>query len=328
MSVSSCLLRNAILIRDITGVRPEDYLKSIGNREAAWTSSFGKPRHRQFFFSFSENEIEPTDHISLLSQYRAIAPYLLPRQGDLTSPTLRHPDLHQSNIFLRPHSTQILGIIDWQGSSVLPLFLQSGFPPFCDHDPTHPQSLEKPKISDQFEEMNPEGQEKALKELRHKQANLYYTAATKLKREPHMQALQLPYLHMRQYLIQQAGMPWDGDLVNLRAALVGVCSKWNALVGDLPCPISFTDEQVRVALKESEEWNEAAEMLATVRESLGIDGEGGTYPENYDRAMFLNKEWRMKMLEAAKPEEKEKCWQIWPYKDDDDDSVAPVNLDE
>ena len=196
MSVTSCLLHNAILARDITGDRPEDYLTSIGNREAAWTSTFGQPRHRQFFFSFSENKIEPTDRISLLSKYGAIAPYLLPRQGDLASPTLRHPDLHQSNIFLRPNSTQILGIIDWQGSSVLPFFLQSGFPSFCDHDPIRPQSLEKPKLGNRFEEMNPEEQEKALKGLKHKQANLYYTTATKLKCEPHMQAPQLPYLHM------------------------------------------------------------------------------------------------------------------------------------
>ena len=45
-----------------------------------------------------------------------------------------------------------------------------------------------------------------------------------------MRALRLPYVDMRQYLIEQAGMPWDGDLVNLPAALIGVCSKWKDLV--------------------------------------------------------------------------------------------------
>jgi len=299
-------------------------LTSIGKREAAWTVKLGQPQRRQFFFSFSEQNIEPKDHISLLSQYGLVAPYLVPKQEDLASPTLRHPDLHQSNIFLRPQSTDILGIIDWQGASILPFFLQSGFPVFCDHDPERPQTLEKPKLDDNFEEMNPGEQEEALMNLKHKQANLYYTAATGLKCERHMRALRLPYLNMRQYLIKQAGMPWDGDLVNLRAALIGVHSKWDDLVGERACPISFTDEEVRSATQESREWNEAAEVLATIRSTLGIDGEGGTDPENHNRAAALNKEWRIQMLTEAKPEDKQRCWQIWPSKDDGDDSEAPA----
>ncbi len=184
-----------------------DYLTSIGKREAAWTIKLGQPRYRQFFFSFSEQNIEPKDHISLLSQYVFVSPYLVPKQEDLALPTLRHPNLYQSNIFLRPQSTDILGIIDWQSASILPFFLQSGFPVFCDHDPGRPQTLEKPKLSDNFEEMNPGEQEEALINLKYKQANLYYTAAIGLKCKRHMPELRLPYLDMRQYLIKQAGMP-------------------------------------------------------------------------------------------------------------------------
>ena len=299
-------------------------MTSIGKREAAWTAQLGQSRHRQFFFSFSEQNIEPKDHVTLLSQYGLVAPYLVPKQEDLSSPTLRHPDLHQSNIFLCPRSKQVLSIIDWQGAAILPFFVQSGYPVLCDHEPGRPQTLEKPKLSDNFEKMDPEEQEKALVKLKHEQANLYYTAATGLKCERHMRALRLPYLEMRQYLIKQAGMPWDGDLVNVRAALIGVHSKWNDLVGEYPCPISFTDEEVRIAMQESKEWNEAAEVLATIRNTLGIDGEGGTDPENYSRACILNKEWRMQMLKEAKAEERERCWQIWPFKDNEEDSEMPV----
>ena len=165
-------------------------------------------------------------------------------------------------------------------------------------------------------------------DLKHKQANLYYTAATGLKCELHMEALRLSYLDMRQYLIKQAGMPWDGDLVNFRAALIGVRSKWDDLVGERACPISFTEEEVRVAMQESREWNEAAEVLTTIRDTLGIDGEGGTDPENYNRAAALNKEWRIRMLKEAKSEEKERSWQIWPFKDDGDDSEAPAAVND
>lgn len=184
-------------------------MTSIGKREAAWTIKFGQPRHRQFFFSFSEQNIEPKDHVSLLSQYGLVAPCIEPKQEHLASPTLRHPDLHQSNIFLHPESTDILGIIDWHGASILPFFLQSGFPVFCDPKLGRPQTLvlEKPKLSDNFEEISPREQQEALMDLKHKQVNFYYTAATGLKCECHIEALRLPYLDMRQYLIKQAGMP-------------------------------------------------------------------------------------------------------------------------
>ena len=310
-----------------TGTCAENFLRSIGKREAAWTIQLAQPRHRQFFFSFSQQKIEPQDHITLLSQFKRVAPYLKPKQEDLGSPTLRHPDLHQSNIFICPKSKQILSVIDWQGAAILPFFVQAGYPALCDHDSRRPQSLEKPKLSEDFDKMSSEEQENALMKFKHEQANLYYTAATGLKSERHMRALRLPYLDMRQYLIKQAGMPWDGDLVNLRAALVGVFSRWNELVGkeQQPCPISFTSEEVQIAMEESKEWNEAAEMLATIRDNLDIDGEGGTDPENYDFACELNREWRMQMFEEAKVDEREVAWRIWPFKDDDEeDSEMPV----
>ena len=172
--------------------------------------------------------------------------------------------------------------------------------------------------------MNPEEQEDALVKLKHEQANLYYTAATGLKCERHMRALRLPYLEMRQYLIKQAGMPWNDDLVNLRAALIGVHSKRNDLVGEHPCPFRSRTRKCELQLQECKEWNEAAEVLATVRNSLGIDGEGGTNLDNHNYACVLNREWRMQMFKEAKVEEQERCWQIWPFKDNDEDSEAPV----
>ena len=38
-----------------------------------------------------------------------------------------------------------------------------------------------------------------------------------------------------------------------------------------PCSICFTDDEGRIAMQESKEWNEATEGLATIRNTLGID---------------------------------------------------------
>lgn len=42
------------------------------------------------------------------------------------------------------------------------------------------------------------------------------------------------------------------------------------ILGENPYSLEFTDEEVRVAIKESNEWNGAVEVIATVRKSLGI----------------------------------------------------------
>ena len=306
------------------GLRPEDYLTSIGKREATRTTKFGKPRHRQFFHCLSKEKIQPTDHISLLSQYDLVAPYLVPKQQGLAFPTLRHPDLHAENIFLHPQSTRIIAIIDWQGASLLPFFLQSGVPALCDDNPVREQSLAMPKLPNNYEEMDPEEQQEALRNLRHDQVNLYYIATTRLECESHFRALRLRHLGLRQYLVKQAGRSWNGDLINLRAALIRVCSTWKDLVEEHPCPISFTDEEVKSNTKESEEWSEAAKDIDKIETYLNVDGQGGVEPENYDLAVALNNEFRLQMLKAAKEEEKAQCWQIWPFKDDDDVSEAPT----
>lgn len=178
----------------------------------------------------------------------------------------------------------------------------------------------KPKLPEDFDQMSLEEQETKMRKYKHELVSLSYMAATGVKNKRHLRALRVPYAEMRQYLIKQAGIPWDGDLINLRAALVGVYTKWRDLVGEYPCPISISKQEVELAMKESNEWNEAADYLARIRDNIGIDGEGGTDPENYDRACALNREWRLQMLKHVEVEERQRCWQIWPYKDDDEDS--------
>lgn len=58
--------------------------------------------------------------------------------------------------------------------------------------------------------------------LRLEEANLYYTAATGVHNDKHMDMLKTPYLGMRQYVLRQTEYPWDADVITLRAALVGI----------------------------------------------------------------------------------------------------------
>lgn len=67
--------------------------------------------------------------------------------------------------------------------------------------------------------------------FRLEEANLYYTAATGVHNNQYMDVLKLPHLGMLQYLLRQTGYPWDADVINLRAALVGIMtpSVWSKI---------------------------------------------------------------------------------------------------
>jgi hypothetical protein len=85
--------------------------------------------------------------------------------------------------------------------------------------------------------------------------NLYYTAATGIHNEKDFKALRIPHLGMRQYLTQQTGYAWDADVINLRAALVGVtiANVWKD-ISSQPCPVTFSDEGREKTMNESYEW--------------------------------------------------------------------------
>ncbi|PWY82151.1 hypothetical protein BO70DRAFT_291572 [Aspergillus heteromorphus CBS 117.55] len=304
---------------------PEDCLMSAARREIACTLHHAKPQPRRTFLLPTTHDIDPSEHTSLLSKFIEIAPLLVPSSSHLASPILRHPDLSLSNILLEPDSSQILGIIDWQDTIVFPLFMQAGYPAFCEHDSSQTQSLQLPSLPENFHGMNAEDQLQAKAKFRLEEANLYYTASTGLYNEGHMNALKTPHLGMRRYLYQQTGYPWDGDLINLRAALVGITSPevWSA-ISHSPCPVSFTDQERRTAMEESKEWNDSEQLLSSIRAHLGIDLEGSTEPENFEWAYNRNLQFRMEMLQQSEQDERDICWRNWPYKDDTDTSLPPV----
>ncbi|KAE8151707.1 kinase-like domain-containing protein [Aspergillus avenaceus] len=302
---------------------PVDCVTSAARREMAIIQQHAKPQPRQTFLLPTDHNIHPSEHNSLLSQFLQLAPHLI-RPGSHSAPTLRHPDLSLSNILLAPKSSKIISIIDWQDAAIFPRFMQAGYPVFCEHDASKPQSLQIPSLPGNFDEMDIDEQRQTKAVFRLEEANLYYTAATGVHNEQHMDVLKTPYLGMQQYLLRQTGYPWDADVINLRAALVGITtpSVWSK-ISSAECPVVFSDEQRQTAMAESEEWNESEQLLLRVREYLNIDSEGGTEPENLERAVEGNLQFRMEMVRQAEPDQREISWRNWPYKDKDDSSIPP-----
>ncbi|KAJ9273664.1 hypothetical protein DTO212C5_298 [Paecilomyces variotii] len=300
-----------------------DCVTSAARREMAVIQHHAKAQPRQTFLLPTNYDIHPSEHSSLISRFLQLAPYLIP-PGSSSAPTLRHPDLSLSNILLAPGSTKIVSIIDWQDAIIFPRFMQAGYPAFCEHDYSRPQSLQIPSLPDHFDEMGIDEQRQSRAIFRLEEANLYYTAATGIHNDQHIDVLKLPHFGMLQYLLRQTGYPWDADVINLRAALVGITtpSVWSK-ISSIVCPVVFSDEEREAAIAESQEWIESEQLLSRVREHLNIDLEGGTEPDNFERAVEGNRQFRMEMVRQAEADQQEICWRNWPYKDKEDNSMHP-----
>jgi hypothetical protein len=79
----------------------------------------------------------------------------------------------------------------------IPSIHASDYPAFCEHDSSQPQSLQIPSLPDDFDKMDIGQQRQTRAIFRLEEANLYYTAATGVQNERHMDILKSPYLGMR-----------------------------------------------------------------------------------------------------------------------------------
>ncbi|KAF3479945.1 phosphotransferase [Arthroderma uncinatum] len=246
-----------------------------------------------------------------------------PSRSELSTPILRHPDLSYTNLLLTPGTNKIEAIIDWQDAAILPLFMQAGYPAFCEHDLSQVQSLEPPKRLDNYDAMSEVDKLKVDMRFRLEEANLYYYAATGVENALHMQALRQPGLGMIQYLISQAGYPWDADLINLKAGLVGLAKIWSEIIPH-PCPVSFPPADKKAILHDASEWRECAEILSNIQNSLGVDREGGTHPDDFEHACEMARQLRVQIYSNAEEKERKLFWKSWIFKDDGDATPPPV----
>lgn len=93
----------------------------------AWIEKYGRSRlpfDRVYRDITRYQKSDPQEHYKNLEAYLRIADRLIPREASFNRPTLRHPDLNPNNIFISDEA-EVVGLIDWQHSKILPLFLQA-----------------------------------------------------------------------------------------------------------------------------------------------------------------------------------------------------------
>ncbi|KAJ6143525.1 Aminoglycoside phosphotransferase [Penicillium samsonianum] len=249
------------------------------------------------------NGEHPDDGLALLTNYMKVPPYLIPRSTNeavsneavsneavsneaVSNNVLMHPDLHLDNIFVDPETLQITRI--------------DVYPPWASQE-----GWAVPDLPEDFDNLSTEEQRKIDDDLESQILHKYYEAQV-YKRSPHywsvFQDSRNPIIRKPVWLVK--GVWEHRNLFFLRQSLMSLFAHWEELFPDVPCPISFTNEDVELHSKEEENINAVLPVHGMVE------------PKDYDTALKNSRKFKDIFIGLAKDdEEKELFTKLWPYQE-------------
>lgn len=297
-------------------------------KEARYLELYGRPLHpfeRLRREKVGYEKQQPQRHLESLRNYLQVASSLAPSQQSWSRPTTRHHDFQPNNVFVSD-DLQITGVIDWQNTVILPLFLQGGIPgTLQNHGDGVSERLEIPRLPDDFDELAEDDQLRQVLLLRKRQLHHTYVMATKEANPLHGEVLTDPDCILRRKLFRHAGDPWEGDSVTLKADLLELARRWPQTVRAVddqsapPCPIDFIDAEATETTRLLEAFVEADEQMQTCLELVGAGPEGRVPCELYDEVKRRAEQLKSDTLqEAESAEEKSEIEEHWIFADFDE----------
>lgn len=282
------------------------------------------PIERAYRESLGYRESSPQEHIENLEKYMLVASDFVPKQDDLSRPVLRHPDLQPNNLFVSD-DFDILGIIDWQHTSILPLFVAAGIPNYIqNYRDDESVRFIPPKLPEDLDEMDEDDRLAELDQYRRRHLHFFYLGLTQRFNDLHWRAIEQRTTLLKRKVFTHAGDPWEGNNVPLKADLIRVTQHWPDIVaegndGTSVCLISFSDQEVRDALHIQELQEETNTQLEMVREAIGINADGWTSHERYEGAIAQAAEFKEMGTEDMTEYEKDMSRLHWPFDDHEED---------
>ncbi|KAF2278906.1 uncharacterized protein EI97DRAFT_492537 [Westerdykella ornata] len=285
---------------------PVEYLQSIGAKEIEWTQRYGKPMEPDFPHNALGLGVQrPEDYLKLLEYYQLLTPHLLPKDPahPFNQPTLRHPDLTFSNIFITPETGRISCLIDWQHTVIQPQLLAAGYPrAFENPDDELSPELVEPKLPEDFASLQAEEQA-AVRELYRRRLLFFgYRVLNGHFNQHHIAALRDPLLLGCQMLVDRAGRQWEGNLITLKGAIIRTGQFFEHLpdVENIECPVRFDQTELDEFAETEDSWLKMTIAVEQWRKRVcNMTEEGWVRNEDYEEAK--------KKLEDLKNEIRRQC---------------------
>lgn len=105
----------------------------------------------------------------------------------------------------------------------------------------------------------------------------------------------------------------------LQSFIIQVIEVWDKLCCG-PCPVVLAEETLLHMKQEADEYEEAWTIRNSWVDSIRMRSDGWVPNEDYSNAKAHNELLRNELAASAEPNERNECWQLWPFKDDADKS--------
>lgn len=216
--------------------------------------------------------------------------------AELCVPTMWHTDLNRGNIFIDPSTCAITGIIDWQSTTIAPLYLQAIIPRaflYTGHKIKLPSvRMGKPSLPENYDSLSKDEKRDVLAEFT--DAGTFIWQQNVILEDPIWGAVyRLPKYPLRIHPIDAASRTWTNGLTLLRGLLLQMRDEWAELAGhSTSCPLQFSEEEedrIRALL---ERGDRHAEMVREVVTRLDTTDDGMVEPERHDALRELCEEMR------------------------------------
>jgi hypothetical protein len=257
------------------------------------------------------------DHLSLLP----VAKEVVPTVGnncklfENSQPVLWHTDLHMGNIFVSENDPgKVTGFIDWQNTSISPLFLQARWPVFLSPPDDYQEGLVMPGLPPGFEDMDDEEKEIALYQKAKATWAKAYEVASFLNNRKSWQAMQVP--SPLKEIFRRCGDTWDEGIMPLREILIEIFLSQESLgfpSGSLP--LYFTDEQIAHHRKDYEVYEEFHQIRKFAKEMLDTDDDGWIPSERDLDEMKSRNRWLFEYYVSKMPPgtSPDHVKEMWPF---------------
>ncbi|KAF2429614.1 hypothetical protein EJ08DRAFT_270470 [Tothia fuscella] len=237
-----------------------------------------------------------------------------PMIAQSAKPTLWHTDLHMGNIFVSEKDpSKIVSLIDWQSISISPLFMQVRWPVFLEPPDDYAEGFVKPKLPENFEDLDEDGKASASYKFKSASRTKGYEISTYFQNRAAYDARRVPRVFKELFI--RCGEVHEEGIVALRACLIELSQTWEELRFPGPCPMSFTEEQIKAHDIEFEEYLERHRIQKFAREYLDTDTDGWISPEiDFNEKLEQNRAiFELMVQKLAAETTREELVEIWPF---------------
>ncbi|RII14889.1 hypothetical protein CUC08_Gglean003811 [Alternaria sp. MG1] len=261
-----------------------EYLKSIARREIEWINAYADPQEpsKTPWQYTSPQQMSPGAHTALLEKFLATVSYITPKDPELASPRLWHPDFHAGNVYVDDQA-RISCIIDWQGAWAGPMFISANPPLLLDY------GIDMlTKLPENFKTLDDATKDKLRYQV--SQSILIHTyEETTVEKNPLMyKVMRHPHGQTLKQLEAFAGSTWDNCLFPFEECLVRAEREWGHFDTNEPCPYHFSSEKIRQHDEEVDSFNKSQELWKELQGVL--TDEGYTSKESYSKAVNILKD--------------------------------------